>query len=108
MVVTGIDENNILVAINVLQAKLLVEAVRRLPIEVCIEASNKVNEQGFEFLGIDVMAAALAFSSVMKLYTDTIRVKSKEELEKLKNDSKIQPANDEETLKPKEEKETIQ
>lgn len=71
------DERNITCAVDILQAKCIVETLRTVyknidNYVVLIDASEVVNKSGFETLASDIETACRSFESVVGYWTDKI------------------------------------
>lgn len=72
MLITGMDDRNVIVAIDLKQAKELVEALRTLKVSQFVEATEVMYKAGFNTTGFDVQAAVNSFCSVVGFITDRI------------------------------------
>lgn len=71
MNVLNVDPRNMVLMMDNLQAKLLVEILRRTPLEIAIQASEEVQKDGFGMVfADDAMAAISSYCSIVGYRTD--------------------------------------
>ena len=75
MLITSIDSRNIIVAIDLIQAKALVEALRTLQVDQLVQAAESMYAKGgFNVTGFDVQAATNSMCAVVGFFTDNLRL----------------------------------
>ncbi len=89
MLVSGKDERNISVALDLLQMKMIVNALRLLTTRQLVETSIKLQRDGFKVTGDDILAATLGFSSVFGQFVDGMI--TVEQLAKEQAQAQVQP-----------------
>jgi len=68
LIVSGIDNRNIAVTLDIVQAKLLVELLRLPDWPDAVRSSNAVQKDGFVVLATDADAARSSFVAVLGQY----------------------------------------
>ena len=102
MIVTGSDQRNIFFGVDIVQAKLLLAALRRVTIPQLLEASNEVQKDGFLVFVTDAEAARSSAVSVLGQFLDTMVHVSKAAKDSGTKEPEplAPPADDEETAIP--------
>jgi hypothetical protein len=73
VIISGRDDKNVAVVLDLMQAKLIVECLRQLTQADLVRAAENTHKDGFELLANDALYAAGSFVSIVGYVTDKIQ-----------------------------------
>lgn len=91
MVITAVDRRNMVVVIDQLQAKYLVEVLRQTTEQQQKDALIEMNKDGWRYNSVDAVSAIANFISVAGFITDQLVLAPRENNEEGSNEVKVEP-----------------